>query len=177
MRRGAHIELYWSFAIFGVAFAFISFLFGEIIGDWLGGVFHFDHFGFVSPVIVVGGATAFGAFGIFLNRLFDVEGPTLLLLSILFAVAVSSISYFAYVKPMRKAESSLGISIAEMEGKIVKVTIPIPADGLGEVIYKSQTGIINFTAISFDNVDIPLGSEAIVVRVVGKHLKVMAFKI
>lgn len=172
-----HIELYWSFAIFGVAFALISFLFGEIIGEWLGGVFHFDHFGFASPIIVVGGATAFGAFGVFFNRLLDIEGGTLFLLSFGSAVAVSLISYFSYVRPMRKAESSLGISIAEMEGKIVKVTIPIPADGLGEVIYKSQTGIINFTAISFDNVDIPLGSEAIVVRVVGKHLKVLAFKL
>ncbi|MFC5407136.1 protease [Cohnella soli] len=177
MRRDAHIELYWSFAIFGVIFALVSLLFGDIIGDWLGGVLHFDHFDFVSPVTVVGGATAFGACGIFLNRVFDVEGMALLVSSVLFAVVVSAGSYFAYVKPMRKAESSLGFSIAEMEGKIVKVTVPIPADGLGEVIYKSPTGILNFTAVSFDNVDIPLGSDAIVVRVAGKHLKVLAFQI
>jgi len=81
------------------------------------------------------------------------------------AVLLSSLVYFAYVKPMKGAESSTGFSVQDLIGKIGEVIVPIPAKGCGEVLIKIGAGNTNQIAASSDGEDIPAASRVVVAEV------------
>lgn len=159
------LEVYWMCLSGGVLFALVSIIFGDVLGDIFDGVFDalsFDHVDFLHPMVLVGGVTIFGGSGVMLSRYTAMEPVPVALLSLMIAIALSILVYFAYVKPMKNSENSTGFSMKDLVGKIGEVSVPIPVGGYGEVILKVGAGNTNQIAATLDQADIPAGTRVVV---------------
>lgn len=171
-------EFYWGCLIGGAVFALVVVIFGDLIGNFFDGAFDFlsqDHLDFLSPTVVVGGITVFGGAGIMLTRHSALGKFPVFVLSIILAVLVSLLVYFAYVKPMKRAENSTCFSVRELMGKIGEVTIPIPAKGMGEVMLRVGAGNTNQIAGSFQGEEIQVGTKVVVTETSEGILYVIKF--
>ena len=162
------LEIYWGCLIIGALFAVVTVIFGDLLGHVFDGLFSFlslDHLDFFQPMVIVGGITVLGGTGVVLTRFTPLPALPVALLSLMSAVLLSSLVYFAYVKPMKGAESSTGFSVQDLIGKIGEVIVPIPAKGCGEVLIKIGAGNTNQIAASSDGEDIPAASRVVVAEV------------
>lgn len=162
------IELYWGCLVLGALFAVITIIFGDFLGHVLDGFFDFlsfDHLDFFHPMVIIGGVTAFGGTGVVLSYSTSLAALPVALLSLMTAAILSFVVFFAYVRPMKSAESSTGFSVKELIGKIGEVIVPIPASGYGEILIKAGAGNTNQIAASFDGVEIPVGARVVVAEV------------
>lgn len=159
------LEIYWGCLIIGALFAVITVIFGDFLSNVFDSLFDFlssDHLEFFHPMVIVGGITTFGGAGLVLTGFTSLEAVPVALISLMNAVLLSFIVYFAYVKPMKGAESSTGFSVQDLIGKIGEVIVPIPARGYGEVFIKIGAGNTNQIAASSDAEDIPAGTRVVV---------------
>ncbi|MNN21483.1 putative membrane protein YuaF [compost metagenome] len=147
----------------GALFTLISTLFGDLLGGWLEGAFDFLSVDFFKPIISASAITTFGGSGILLSRYTNINSIAVLIISILIALLLSVIIYFAYVKPMENSENSVGFSNSELPGKLGEVTVPIPSNGYGEIMIKMVSGNTLHIASSWDGRDIPVGTLVVVV--------------
>ncbi|QGG56802.1 NfeD family protein [Paenibacillus sp. B01] len=160
--------LYLSCLAFGVLFALVSVVLGDLLGSALDGALDFlsaDAGGIFQPAALAGGITAFGGAGLMLEKYTELGAGATASLSVLLAIAGSVAMFFLYVKPMRNSEASSGYSVRELGGMIGEVITPIPAHGCGEVLIRIGAGVTNHTAESFESRDIPSGSRVVVVEV------------
>ncbi|WP_430112437.1 protease [Paenibacillus sp. B1-33] len=157
--------LYWGLLIFGVLYAIVSLLIGEVLSHVFDGLVGDSHLTVLQPTILVSGLSTLGAIGILLGRYTAWQSTTILLTALAGAIVVSISVYFLYVRPMENSENSIGFSIAELAGKIGEVNVAIPAAGYGEVIVRIGAGVTNQIAASFDKEDIPSGTTIVVVEV------------
>ncbi|CAM4402614.1 protease [Paenibacillus phoenicis] len=155
--------LFWGCFVGGALFAVISAVLGDLIGSWLDGVFDFLSADFLKPIITASAITSFGGAGILLDRYTGLGTAVVVVLAIVAAVLLSATVYFAYVKPMENSENSTGFSESELPGKIGEVTVPIPAQGYGEVMVKQVGGNSLHIASSWDRKEIPAGTAVVVI--------------
>lgn len=174
------LEIYWGCLIGGLAFGLISLLFGDFLGDAFDGLLDaisFDGFDFLHPMTLVGGITLFGGVGLMLTKFTSIEPLPAGILSGVAAVLFAILVFFAYVKPMKNTESSMGFSIRELVGRTAEVTIPIPANGYGEVLVKLGAQHTYQIAAADDNEAIQSGRTVVVVREADGTLYVTAMEI
>ncbi|MCQ4086245.1 protease [Saccharibacillus sp. JS10] len=158
--------LYLGCLVGGVLFALISVVFGDWIGDALGGVFDAVSLEFLQPIVLAGMVTVFGGAGILIERYAGLPSVWSLSASILCALFSGILLYFGYVKPMRGSENSVGYSIKDLTGKIGEVTVPVPEKGYGEVLVSmGGSGNTLHTAFSFDGEWIPAGVRVVVIDI------------
>ncbi|MNW53613.1 putative membrane protein YuaF [compost metagenome] len=119
---------------------------------------------FLKPIITASAITTFGGSGILLTRYTNINSVTIVILSILIALMLSVVIYFAYVKPMENSENSVGYSSQELPGKLGEVTVPIPVNGFGEVMIKMVSGNTLHIASSWDDREIAVGTLVVVVN-------------
>lgn len=156
--------LFWSCFIGGAVFAFFSAILGDLIGNWLEGIFDMFSVDFLKPVITASAITTFGGAGILLVRYTALSDSAAVVLAILIALVVSILLYFVYVKPMENSENSVGFSHAELPGKLGEVTVPIPSKGFGEIMVKMVGGNTLHTASSWDRCSISAGALVVIVE-------------
>ncbi|GIP14444.1 hypothetical protein J40TS1_00860 [Paenibacillus montaniterrae] len=156
--------LFWVCFLIGVLYTLIVIIFGDALSgavdastEWL----QVSHLPILQPTTLIGGLTIFGGAGILMSRFTSLAMLAIAAIALAAAAIGVVFIYYFYVKPMSNAEMSLSYSIVELIGKQAQVTVPIPAEGYGEVIVKTAGGIVNHTAASFDQ--IAIGSEATVV--------------
>lgn len=159
------IEFYLGCLIVGVTLAVLTFLFGDVLDGVIDGGLEFLHFDFFKPIVVVSAVTVFGGSGYLIEKYTTYSMISVLIISIIFAILVGIFTVFAFVKPMKKTESSNAYSMKELEGKIAEIITPIPAKGYGEVLLKLGAGVVNHTAASYDKVEIGRGEKVVVVAV------------
>lgn len=155
--------MFWSCLAGGATFALISVILGDIVGSWLDGIFDAISLDFLKPIILASAVTTFGGSGVLLVRYTGFGSVTVVVLAILIALFMSLVIYFAYVKPMENSENSTGYSTAELPGKLGEVTVPIPAEGFGEVMVNFVAGNTLHIAASWDHQEIPVGTLVVVV--------------
>ncbi|MDQ0191964.1 protease [Paenibacillus wynnii] len=158
--------LYLGCLALGVIFAVVSVLVGDLIGDALHGMFHFAAFDFLNPAVLAGGVTVFGGAGLLLTRYSGLEVGAVVALSLLIAGSVDVLLYLGFVKPMDKSEMSNGFSMKELPGKMGVITVPIPAQGFGEIMVKFGAGNSLHTASSFEHQPLPAGIKIVVIDVI-----------
>ncbi|NGQ95277.1 serine protease [Brevibacillus sp. SYP-B805] len=141
-------------------------------GDWSGNF----HIPVLQPVILVSGVTAFGGCGILLSRLTAYAPGIVLLLSLMGGAILAVLSYFFWIKPMEKTESSTGYSMQELTGRLGLVSTSIPASGLGEVLVTMVSGTTHHMASSLEQKPIPEGTKVVVVEVKDHVLYVVPFE-
>lgn len=156
--------LFWGCFVGGALFAVVSALLGDLLGSWLDGVFDFLSVDFLKPIITASAITSFGGAGILLDRYTGLGTAGVVILAVVAAVLLSAAVYFAYVRPMENSENSTGFSESELPGKVGEVTVPIPAQGYGEVMVKLVGGNTLHIASSWDRKEIPAGTVVVVIE-------------
>lgn len=162
------LSVYWACLFGGVLFALVTVIFGDILGDLFDGftdALSADHLDFLSPVVIVGGITAFGGAGIMLTDLTPLSAAATAAMALIIALTLSALVYFLYVKHMKNAENSTTYSNTDLVGRMGTVTIPIPAAGCGEVLVRIGAGNTNYPAASTEGREFPAGSRVVVAEV------------
>lgn len=160
------LEFYWGCLIFGILFAVVTVLLGDLLSSAADGFLDFLSVDFLQPMVVAGAITIFGGAGVLLtNYMPGVVGWLVIVMAIIIAIAGAVLIYFFYVKPMKNSENSTGYSFQDLKGSLAEVIISIPENGYGEVIVKVGAGISNKTAKSIDKQPIPAGDQVVVVEV------------
>lgn len=159
------LTLFWGCLAGGALFAIVSVVLGDLISQVFDGLFDFLSVDFLQPMVLATAITTFGGAGILLTEYTFMSSLIVIILSIVFAIALSAIVYFGYVKPMQNSENSTGFSVRELSGKVGQVTVSIPPQGYGEVIIRVGAGHTNQIAASFDRQNIPEGAQVVVVEV------------
>lgn len=169
------LELYWGCLIFGLLFALVTVLLGDVMSHALDGLLDFLSVDFLQPMVIAGGVTIFGGAGILLTRYTGWAVWAVLALAVGLAILGGAVIYLFYVKPMNESENSIGYSIYDLKGSVGEAIISIPEDGYGEVVLKVGAGVSNHTAASFDGESIPAGEKIVVVEVKERTLFVSRF--
>ncbi|NHN30258.1 protease [Paenibacillus sp. S3N08] len=172
--------VYWNCLIFGIAFALISLVIGEVIGHWLdsaAAALHLNHFDFMQPIVLVGGITTFGAAGIIFHKYTMLGATLIVVLAILIAMVLSALTYIFFVRNMNKAEQSIGHSVHELVGRAAEVSVTIPTLGYGEIIIRTRSGISNYPAVSFEGLSIAQGKQVVIVELRGRDFAVSELNI
>jgi membrane protein implicated in regulation of membrane protease activity len=170
------LELFWGAFAFGIMFAVVTVILGDLISQALDGMLDFLSVDYLDPMVVATGITGFGGAGILLSKYTAWGAFVVLTVSLLIAVLLSALIYFAYVKPVKNSENSIGYSMADFSGKIGEVTVTIPERGYGEVLIKAGAGNTNQIAASFEGVEIQTGTRVVVVEVKEGTLYVSRFE-
>ncbi|GIP40020.1 hypothetical protein J31TS4_33000 [Paenibacillus sp. J31TS4] len=156
---------FWGCLVFGVLFALVTVLVGDLLGDALGGLFDFLSADAFQPMVLTGAVTVFGGAGILLTR-YTALAPGSVVLGAGAAGVLSGVAIvYGYVKPMRRMETSVGYSLADLKGRIGEVLVPVPAAGYGEVLIRAGGGVTNQIAASLEQEELPSGTRVVVVEV------------
>jgi len=170
------LTVFWGCLIFGVLFAFVSVVLGDLLSSAVDGMLDFLSIDILQPMVVAGAVTAFGGAGIMLTKYTGFGSMLILLLAVLIALGIALIVYFAYVRPMRNAENSTAFSMRRLTGRIGEVIVPIPAQGYGEVLMSTGAGHTNQIAASFEKIAIQAGTKVVIVEVKDDTLFVSRFE-
>lgn len=157
--------LYWSCLIGGALFAVVGVLFGDLLDGLLEGVAELPGFDFLNTTVLASMVTVFGGAGILLFRYTELNTWQHVILSLLIGLFGGLLVFFAYIRPAKNSEVSTGYSVKELPGKTGEVTIPVPANGYGEVMIKLVGGNTIHTAASFEAKSIAAGIQVVVVEV------------
>ena len=157
--------LFWGCLLGGGLFALVTVLLGDLLSGALDGMLDFLSVDFLKPSVLATAVTVFGGTGIMLSRYTELEALPQIVLSVLGALLVSVIVYFGYVRPMENSENSTGFSIQELAGRIGEITVPVPAEGYGEVMVKVGAGNTLHIASSFDKKPLIAGVRVVVIKV------------
>jgi membrane protein implicated in regulation of membrane protease activity len=168
------LEVYWICLLGGLGVSAAMLFLGDVLGDALHLAHGLDHL--VEPVSLVGGVTAFGAAGLLLSHYTALGAASVTALSAVLAVAFALVALFAYVRPMRRSETSTGFSIEEYRGRLGEVITAVPAEGYGEVLVRMGPANTFRTAASFEETPIPSGERVVVVDVRSGVLLVAPFR-
>ncbi|UOE94326.1 hypothetical protein [Alkalihalobacillus sp. LMS39] len=136
-----------------------------LLGDIIEGIFEFIPDGIFNPSLVLSFISVLSATGYLLERFTAMNSFLILFISgggaLLF---VTLLNIFIFI-PLSNAEESLAYSDEDLKGRIGKVILTIPKDGVGEVLIESKTQRISKSARSFDNIDIPFETDVLVIDV------------
>ncbi|WP_026675731.1 hypothetical protein [Alkalihalobacterium bogoriense] len=136
-----------------------------LLGDIIEGIFEFIPDGIFNPSLVLSFISILSATGYLLERFTVMNSFLILFISgggaLLF---VTLLNIFIFI-PLSNAEESLAYSDEDLKGRIGKVILTIPKDGVGEVLIESKTQRISKSARSFDNIDIPFETDVLVIDV------------
>lgn len=156
----------------GIAFCIISLLIGEVVG----GLFHFETGIFLQPITLFGGITTFGGVGFLLLKWTHLSFDAALIYAILSAVVSILLLYFLIVRPSKYTENSTGFQLKDLIGKEGEVWTSIPSDGLGEVLITMAGGNSNQIAASHMGTPIAEGMRVVVCDVRDQILYVQQVK-
>ncbi|GIN92181.1 putative membrane protein YuaF [Siminovitchia terrae] len=132
--------------------------------------------GFLSPILILAFITFFSAGGYILELLISLNSFLIMGIAAITAFLLDIILNVFVLVPMSSAEQSLSYTEKSLEGRIGKVIISIPEKGFGEVVIESYSGMISKPAASFEDMEIPEGSEVLVIEVKDGVLHVMPYK-
>lgn len=173
--------IYFAMVIAGLIFALGTLMLGQLgggDGDVDGDVDADGDFSSVgdlrifSPITMATFVTVFGATGLIATLGFGVDGRLSLVIALVVASVLSLIVAYVYSRILVVMQGSTDIRQADMIGMLGQVTTPIPAGGLGEVLFEisGERGIK--PARAEDQGAIPRGITVVVKEVIGGVLVV-----
>lgn len=160
-------EVYWGCILVGIIFGLFSLLFGDGIADAFDGILDgigFDGMDFLHPMTILSAVVVFGGSGVLLSDYSGLSSLSIILVSAGAGILFAILSFFVYVRPMKRTESSLGYSVRELVGRTAAVSIPIPENGHGEVAIRIGSQVVYQIAASYNGVDIPVDASVVIVE-------------
>lgn len=125
-----------------------------------------------SPVTLATFMAVFGATGLVATIGFGVDARASLLIAALVAAGASLGVAYVYGRVLVAMHGSTDLRQADMIGIDAMVITPIPADGMGEVMFEVNSERITRPARSFDNGAINRGTSVVIDHVTGVHVVV-----
>ena len=119
-----------------------------------------------SPITAATFVTVFGATGLVCTIGLDMDPRLSLVVAAVAGGTLSLIVAYIYGRVLVEMHGTTEISHEDMIGVIAQVTIPIPANGLGEVRLEVKRELISRPARSSDNTDIARGTTVVVEDIV-----------
>lgn len=168
---GLNIEtFYLTVLLFAGAITILYLLFG----DFLEGVA--EATGFLNPTLILAFFTFTSASGYLFELLTAFNHLLIIIVSVVIAIILVILLNVFVLIPLSSAEESLVYTTQSLRGRVGEVIIPIPEDGFGEVIIKSNSGTIAKAATSFENKAIAEGQKVLIVEVNDGVLKVLPYE-
>ncbi|WP_261130351.1 NfeD family protein [Bacillus sp. Marseille-Q3570] len=134
-----------------------------LMSDVLEGIFEVLSETFFNPTLILSFLTIFSASGYLLEIMTGMNSWIILVVSALLAfLFVTLLNVFVLI-PLSSAEESNTYAIEDLQGRIGKVIISIPADGYGEVLISGNSGNIAKSAVSLENEPIEAGSDILII--------------
>lgn len=160
-------DIYWACLGFGVVFAVVTILFGEVIDQLFDGVFATISLDFewLEPTVIVSGITAFGGAGIILLDQGIYAEEQIIAIASGIALLGSGAAYFLYIRPMRDSENSTAFSITDLVGKTGEIITPVPVNGCGEVFINIGAGTTHQIAAGVEGEAILEGAKVVIVAI------------
>lgn len=136
-----------------------------LMSDMLEGVFEGLSETYFNPTLVLSFVTLLSGSGYILEKITGLNSVLILITSILSALLLVTLLNVFVLIPLSSAESSNTYAMEDLQGRVGKVIISIPADGFGEVLISGNSGNIAKSAISLDHQPIAEGSEILVIEI------------
>ncbi|WP_026677615.1 NfeD family protein [Fictibacillus gelatini] len=134
-----------------------------LISDVVHGVFESIGVHVLNPTLVLSFLTFVSAGGYLLEKLTSVQSWLIVLISSAISLVLVTLLNVFVLIPIASAEESLNYSESDLKGRMGKVIISIPENGLGEVLIEGVSGRIAKPAISIDQSSIPQDTEILIV--------------
>jgi hypothetical protein len=138
------------------------FQFGDMDGHDVG---HGDGHG-LSMISIATFVTTFGAAGLIASIGFEANGPTTLIAAIFGGLVFGGLAQTFFVYVLSPTTSSLVNNIV-LEGKIAEVIIPVPKDGMGQIVLVAQGGRVTYSAQSYNGEPLRRGTEVRIEKIIG----------
>lgn len=145
-----------------------------LFGDVIEGAF--EAFGFLNPTTILAFITILSGSGYLFESISSISSFIALLISIVISLIASFLLHFFILVPLKSAEESLAYTEESLEGRVGKVIISIPADGYGEVVIESYSGMISKPSSSYNNSPIEEGKQVLVIDVVSGVFQVKEYE-
>ncbi|MFD1848464.1 NfeD family protein [Oceanobacillus bengalensis] len=145
-----------------------------LFGDIAEGVL--DSTGFLSPILILAFLTFFSTSGYVLEKITSISSIWIIIISAVAALILDIFLNIFVLIPMASAEESLSYTEDSLKGRVGRIIIPIPADGFGEIVIESKSGMISKPAASFDNEEIEEGKKVLVIEVNNGNLYVVPYE-
>ncbi len=115
----------------------------------------------LSMLAIAGFTTAFGAFGLATATLLHAPPVLSLLAAAVGGVLVGGLAQLFFIQVLSRSTSS-NIDLHTVKGADAKVTVPIPAEGMGQVAVVLSGTRVTLSARASGGEPIPFGAEVIV---------------
>ncbi|MFC7370946.1 NfeD family protein [Fictibacillus iocasae] len=136
----------------------------EAAGEWF------------NPTLTLSFLTFFSAAGYLMESLTSINSGVIAAVSAVSSGLLSAMLHVFVLVPIATAEESLAYIESDLRGRTGKVITGIPADGFGEILIPGISGHISKTAVSYNNVLIPQGTEVLVIEAEKGIAKVMPYE-
>lgn len=117
--------------------------------------------GGLSMLAISGFTAAFGAFGLATATLLDAPPLLSLLAAVAGGVVIGGVAQILFIQVLSPSTSS-NIQLSAIKGASARVTVPIPAQGMGQIAIVLGGQRMTLGARSSAEVDIPRGVEVLV---------------
>lgn len=124
-----------------------------------------EFFPLFDPAVILPFVTLAAAWGYVLELSTELSSGLILLISLGAAAILDFLLYFFILLPLKSAEVSIAYTDASLAGEVGKVIVPIPADGFGEIIIETVSGMISKRAAGYENTPIDYGKEVLIIEV------------
>jgi membrane protein implicated in regulation of membrane protease activity len=121
----------------------------------------------LSPIAIASFVTAFGAFGLIGQWLFNASPVWSLMSATIGGLAAAVLAHLAFTYFLIKPQGSSEVTMKDVVGAAAEVITPIPADSVGEVALVAQGGRVTYPAKSATGQAINRNTTVIVERMVG----------
>lgn len=121
----------------------------------------------LSPITIASFVTAFGAFGLIAQGLFNATAVWSLASAAVGGLIVAIIAHFAFGYFLLAPQGSSEVTAKDIVGATAEVVTPIPADSVGEIVLVAQGGRVTCPAKSAAGQPINRNTTVVVERIVG----------
>lgn len=125
-----------------------------------------------NPLVISSAITAFGAVGLIAKTGFGMTDILCTVVALGFAGVIGALIFFGIVKFMYGSQSNSVFSLNDLIDTEAEVITPIPAAGMGEIIYVINGVRYNLAARSSDGENIARGTAVIIRDVAGNAASV-----
>lgn len=121
----------------------------------------------LSPISIAAFITSFGGIGLIATQALRVDSTASLLWAIGGALVVAAVSHLLFFYVFIAPQASSALKWSDIIGVTAEVTVPIPANGVGEIAYVAMGERHTATARSADGAEIQRGKLVVITSLAG----------
>ena len=121
----------------------------------------------ISPITISTFITTFGGIGIIARQAFDLPVFISLLASTAWGLLLSGLMFLFYSKLLIGSQGSSEVRMRDLTGSVAEVTVPISAQGVGEIALVAQSGRVTYPARSSAGIPIAKGTLVTIDQMIG----------